>query len=281
MANDNEAGLVAYLKANRAFMAPVVEQAVDLLDLKGRHRILDVGTGGGGGLVALARAAGAQARVLGVDRNESALALAVRHAEEEGVLGQVHTEAADLLQVAARAAEGDRFDAIWASDVIWPGNVEDPAAAVARLADALSPGGVFALFTSNYYSSTFLPGHARLERQLLTASELDWNIPADGPHHYARHVHWMTAAGLRDIRLDVLPRTGFPADADPAIRPYLENAVWPQLLAGARARGKEAGMTEEDIARAEALLTPGHPEYVADEPGYHMIHPTLLVTGRR
>ncbi|MEZ3179586.1 methyltransferase domain-containing protein [Streptomyces pimonensis] len=281
MANVDEAGLTTYLRTNRAFMAPVVERAVGLLGLKGRHRILDVGTGAGGGLVALARAAGEQARVLGVDRNESALALALRHAQEENVLGQVRTETADLLQVAARASGEDRFDAIWASDVIWPGNVEDPAAAVARLAGALSPDGVLALFTSNYYSSTFLPGHTRLERQLLTASELDWGIPADGPEHYARHVHWMTAAGLHDVRLHVLPRVGFPADADPAVRPYLEKVVWPQLLAGARARGRDAGMTKEDIARAEALLTPGRPEYVVDEPGYYLIHPTLLVTGRR
>lgn len=281
MANVDDAGLITYLRANRAFMTPVVERAVGLLDLAGSRLVLDVGTGGGGGMVALARAAGEQARVLGVDRNESALALARQHAEDEGVLGQVHTENADLLQIAARAYEGDRFDAIWASDVIWPGNVEDPAAAVARLAEALTSGGVLALFTSNYYSSTFLPGHARLERQLFTASELDWEIPADGPKHYARHVHWMTAAGLHDLRLHVLPRIGFPANTDPAVRPYLEDVVWPQLLAGARSRGVEAGMTKEDIARAEALLTPGDPEYVVDEPGYYLIHPTLLVTGRR
>ncbi|WP_186781630.1 MULTISPECIES: cyclopropane-fatty-acyl-phospholipid synthase family protein [unclassified Streptomyces] len=281
MADVDEAGLITYLTTNRAFMAPTVEQAVGLLDLAGSRRVLDVGTGAGGGMVALARAAGEQARVLGVDRNESALALARRHAADEGVLHQVRTEAADLLEVAAKASEEGRYDAIWASDAIWPGNVEDPASAVAQLAEALVPGGVLALFTSNYYSSTFLPGHARLERQLLTASELDWGIPADGPHHYARHLHWLTAAGLRDLRLHVLPRIGFPADSDPAVRPYLEDVVWPQLLAGARSQGTEAGMTRKDLARAEALLTPGNPEYVVDEPGYYLVHPALLVTGLR
>ncbi|MFD4985473.1 class I SAM-dependent methyltransferase [Streptomyces sp. NPDC058374] len=281
MADVDEAGLITYLTTNRAFMTPAVEQAVGLLDLAGSRRVLDVGTGAGGGLVALARAAGEQARVLGVDRNESALTLARQHAADAGVLHQVHTEAADLLQVAARASEKGRYDAVWASDAIWPGNVEDPAAAVTRLAEALAPGGVLALFTSNYYSSTFLPGHARLERQLLTASELDWGVPADGPHHYARHLHWLTAAGLRDLRLHVLPRIGFPVDTDPTVRPYLEDVVWPQLLAGARCQGREAGMTGEDLARAEVLLTPGNPEYVVDEPGYYLVHPALLVTGRR
>jgi SAM-dependent methyltransferase len=274
--------LVTYLLNNRAFFAPVVEQAVGTLGLAGRTRILDAGTGAGGGLVALARAAGPQAHVLGVDRNADVLELALRHAEEEGIAARVSTQAADLLgMLTETAASGDAFDAIWASDVVWPGNFVDPAAAVALMARALAPDGVLALLTSNYYQSMFLPGRSRLERKLRTASELNWELPGDGPTHYERHVHWMTAAGLRDVRLRVLPRTGFPVDADPAVRPYLEGVVWPELLAAARARGAEAGMSEEDIARTEELLTPGSPDYLLDEPGYYAVHPALLVTGRR
>lgn len=281
MAHGEEVGLITYLQVNRAFIAPVVERAVARLGLEERRRVLDVGTGAGGGLVALARAAGPEGRLLAVDRNEDALALARRQAEAEGVLDRVRFEPADLSQVAAEAAGGDRFDAIWAGDVIWPGNVPDPGRAVAELADSLAPGGVLALFTSNYYNATFLPGHAQLERRLLTASELNWGIPADGPDHYARHVHWMRAAGLTDVRLHVLPRIGFPVDDDPTVRPYLERIVWPELLAAARSRGREAGMSDDDLARVEALLRPGGPEYVVDEPGYYLVHPALLVTGVR
>jgi hypothetical protein len=31
----------------------------------------------------------------------------------------------------------------------------------------------------------------------------------------------------------------------------------------------------------ERLLTPGNPQYVVDKPGYFVMHPTVLATGRR
>ncbi|WP_255308316.1 SAM-dependent methyltransferase [Streptomyces marincola] len=275
-------GLHGYLLSNRAFSAPAVEQAVRAMDLRGRRHLLDAGTGAGGGLVALARAAGPDAHVLGVDANPDVLALADEHAKAEGVADRVSTRAADLLDVLAEAAAGDgAFDAIWASDVIWPGNVPDPAAAVAALAGALAPGGVAGIFTSNYYQSMFLPGYSRLQNKLRIASELNWGIPGEGSAHYERHVHWAVAAGLRDVRVRVFPRIGFPTDEDPAVRAYLETVVWPELKEAATTRGADAGMSAAEIEQAVGLLTPGGPDYVLDEPGYYVVHPTLLVTGLR
>ncbi|APU16460.1 MULTISPECIES: hypothetical protein [Actinoalloteichus] len=40
-------------------------------------------------------------------------------------------------------------------------------------------------------------------------------------------------------------------------------------------------MIDEEIAEAEALLTPGSPRYVLDEAGYYLVHPTILASGRR
>lgn len=274
--------ITAYLLANRAFVAPTVEQAVGALELAGRTRLLDAGTGAGGGLVALARAGDPAARVLGVDRNPQALALARAHAEEARVASRVETREGDLLEVLAEAsAPGEGFDAIWASDVVWPGNFADPAAAVGALAGALSPGGVLALFSSNYYQAQFLPGHSRLQQKLRTASELNWGLPGGGPTHYERHVHWAVAAGLRNVRVRVLPRVAFPVDDDPTARPYLERVVWPELLEAARKKGREAGMDDGELELAEALLTPGGDRYLLDEPGYYLVHSMLLVTGAR
>ncbi|AUS77037.1 class I SAM-dependent methyltransferase [Actinoalloteichus sp. AHMU CJ021] len=275
-------GLVTYLLSNRAFVAPAVERAVETLGLSGRRRLLDAGTGAGGGLVALARAAGPDSEVLGVDLNPDVLSLARTHAEEEGVADRVRLRAGDLLATLDEATgSGVAFDAIWGSDVVWPGNFEDPAAVVAAMAGALAPDGVLGLFTSNYYQSMFLPGHARLQRALRTASELNWGLPGGGERHYDRHVHWMVAAGLRDIRVQVFPRVAFPVDDDPTARPYLERVVWPELLEAARSRGAEAGLGDEDIRLLGTLLTPGGQGYVLDDPGYYLVHPTLLVTGRR
>lgn len=282
MAEIKTTGLVSYLLSNRAFVAPAVAQAVAAMDLHGRARLLDAGTGAGGGLVALARAAGPQSRVLGIDLNPDVLGLARAHAESEGVSGQTDVRAADLRDVLGDAADsGTGFDAIWAGDLVWPGNFDDPGAVVEQAARALAPGGVLGLFTSNYYQAMFLPGHSRLERALRTASELNWGLPSSGSQHYERHAHWLTAAGLRDVRVRAFPRVGSPIDADPTVRPYLENAVWPEQLESARACGADAGLSPEDIAEVERLLTPGGPDYIADTPGYYLVHPTLLATGRR
>lgn len=53
MAEIQKTGLVPYLVSNRAFVAPAVEQAVAAMDLHGRARVLDAGTGAGGDLAAL------------------------------------------------------------------------------------------------------------------------------------------------------------------------------------------------------------------------------------
>jgi SAM-dependent methyltransferase len=272
---DALAALTAYLHTNREFVAPAVEEAVRSLRVPDGARVLDAGTGAGGGLVALANAA-ADVRVLAVDLNPAVIELAAEHATRSDVHSGVTYRTANLLDVTAEAT----FDVIWASDLVWPGNFDDPADTVRRLAAALTPDGVLALFYSNYYQSMFLPGHSRLERALRTASELRWGLPGDGPTHYERHVAWLVAAGL-NVELRVFPRIGFPVDADPSVRPYLESAVWPELRRSAASHGRAAGMSDADIATATELLTPGGPRYVLDDPGYYLVHPTILATGRR
>lgn len=276
--SDDVAALVAYLRTNRAFVAPAVDQAVRSLRIADGARVLDAGTGAGGGLVALARAA-ADVRVVAVDLNPAVLDLAAEHAEHLGVDGQVTLRTADLHAVLDESA--GEFDVIWASDLVWPGNFEDPADTVRRMAATLAPDGVLALFYSNYYQAMFLPGHSRLERALRTASELRWGLPGAGPTHYERHVGWLGEAELRDVQLRVFPRVGFPVDADPAVRAYLEQAVWPDLRQSATSHGRAAGMSDVDVEAAMELLTPGSSRYVLDDPGYYVVHPTILATGRR
>jgi tRNA A58 N-methylase Trm61 len=166
--------LIAYLTTNRNFLAPAFAQAVAALDLPDGARVLDAGTGAGGALPPLARAVGPGGSVVAIDLNPATVAIAADYAAQAGLAGNVTLQTADLtdLLTAAAAPSGERFDAIWASDVVWPGNFADPAATVSLFAQALKPGGVVALFYSNYNQSTFPPGYPRLERLLRTASEL-------------------------------------------------------------------------------------------------------------
>ncbi|MEV3963351.1 class I SAM-dependent methyltransferase [Nocardia sp. NPDC050193] len=263
-----------YLLANREFMAPLVAAAVAELGIPAGARVLDVGTGAGGALPALASTG---ARVEAIDLAPGVVALAREYANESAVAENVSVRQVDLHDVLA--TEGDGYDAIWAGEVIWPGNFDDPAAVTAGLAGLLKPGGTLGLFYSGYYRATFLPGYSRWERLIGAASLRRWGLPEEGPHHHDRHVGWLRATGLADIDLIVVPRTGFGTDPD--VRAYLESVVWPEHLISLRECGSQVGATAEDLAGIEALLDPAGGRYVLDEPGYHLVHPGILVTGRR
>ncbi len=220
---DLDPALVRYLVTNRDFCAPAVAAAVAALDLPSGARVLDAGTGAGGALAPLARATGHSGSVLGVDLNPGVVALAADHSGEAADLRD-----ADLRDVLAH----ETFDAIWASDVVWPGNFDDPGAVVVAMVGALRPGGTVALLSSGYYRATFLPGYARLEL------------------------------------------------GDPAVRAYLEGTVWPEMRQSATEHGHDAGLTGADLDQLAALTTPGVSGYVADEPGFHVVQPAVLTTGR-
>jgi SAM-dependent methyltransferase len=259
----------AYLTTNRDFCAPSVAAAIDALDVPSGARVLEIGPGAGGALALLAAAAGSGGSVLAVDRDPAVAALAAAHA---GDVAEVRT--ADALDVVA----DESFDLIWASDVVWPGNFADPSAAVGTLVSGLRPGGTLALLSSGYYHAMFLPGHSRLELLARLASFRRWRLPVDGPHQHDRHLAWLLATGATDTAVRVLPRVGFLDE--PAVRGYLAGTVWPEIRQSVAEHGAEVGLTVDDLERLDALTTPGGPNYVVDEPGYHVVQPAVLTTGR-
>lgn len=248
----------------------MVAEAIAALDVPVGARVLDIGPGAGGALPLLAAAAGPTGSVLGVDLNPAVVPLAAEHA---GPVADVR--AGNALEV----LDDERFDLIWAGDVVWPGNFADPGATVAALIRGLRPGGTLALLTSGYYRASFLPGYGRLGLLVRLVSFLRSRLPADGPRQHDRLLGWVHTAGASDPAVRVLPRIGFPDE--PAVRSYLQGAVWPEMRRSAAEHGHEVGLTDTDLADLTALTTPGGPRYVVDEPGYHVVQPALLVTARR
>lgn len=272
---------IDYLALNREFTAGVMGPAVSALtpERDGPWRVLDAGTGTGGALpelIELARGSGGSVLAVDLDADAAEVARTLTVTLDAGDLAEVRV--ADLREVVREArASGELFDVIWAADVVWPAAFGDPDAVVAELAGALAPGGVLGLFTANYYQSMFLPGHSRIERLIRTASELTWGIPSDGPAHYERLGAWMRQAGLEDVRLRVLPVAG--PMTDPVVRGYVEQIVWPEMRHAVAARGRAAGMSDDDVARAGELLDPGSPTYAGRDPDGYAVAPMLLWTG--
>jgi 23S rRNA (cytosine1962-C5)-methyltransferase len=135
---------------NRAFIAGLARDA----------RVIDLYCYSGGFAVAAARAAAAS--VIGVDRSEGALALALRAAERNGVAGVCEFHRGEVFaEAAARAAAGDRFDIVIADPPAFARTRRDVPAALrgyrklARLAAGLiAPGGFVFLASCSHNVGT-------------------------------------------------------------------------------------------------------------------------------
>lgn len=77
-------------------------------------------------------------------------------------------------------------------------------------------------------------------------------------------------------------RASFPVGRDErAVRAYLENAVWPDFRQSATDLGTAVGLSAAELQNISELLAPLHARYVVNQPGYYVVHPSLLITGRR
>ena len=116
---------------------PAYQQAVDLLALRAGDVVLDVGTGTGRALPALAGAVGPGGRVLGLDLTPDMLA-AARKAGRDTLATLVIADARRLPVADASA------DAVFAAGLV--NHLPDPAAGLAELARVTRPGGRLAIF---------------------------------------------------------------------------------------------------------------------------------------
>jgi len=259
-----------------------VAAAVGQLGLRTGGMTLDVGTGGGLALPALAKAVGRRGRVHAIDVDEQVLAMARRRADASGAGGRIYTE---VQRVEALIERGPRqqFDAIWAADVLWPNYFPDPYIIVRGLVDLLKPGGTLGVFTANWYASRFLPARLRLESRLQAANALRWQVPADGDgRHHEQAGGWLHAAGLTNVRATLHPIAGSQgAPQWAAWRRYLEVGVWPDYLASADSYGGKVGLSVEELGQLRRWLDPSHRDYLPLQPGYLAFQPAMLWVGSR
>jgi ubiquinone/menaquinone biosynthesis C-methylase UbiE len=186
--------------------AVVWEALHDALAARPGATVLDIGGGTGGFAV---RVAELGHPVTVVDPSPDALAILARRAEERGVSDRVTGVQGDVATLDTGAA-GVAPDVVLAHGLLEV--VDDPAAALEKIAGALPAGGLLSLLVAQRHAAVLaraMTGHFPQARELLDSPETE-------PHRYtaAEVTSMLTAAGFApptlhatQVFVDLVPST--------------------------------------------------------------------------
>ncbi|MGD9959628.1 class I SAM-dependent methyltransferase [Nocardioides sp.] len=182
-----------------------------VLDGDGHKDVLDIGGGTGGFAV---RVAELGHRVVVVDPSPDALAALGRRAQERGVPDRVtghQGDASSLLDVVAPGSA----DVVLCHGVLE--YVDDPAAALASIAEVLRPGGTLSLLVSQRHAAVIaraMAGHFQQARALLDDDTIGAATSIGGRGTGRRFT--------RDELLTLLPAAGFTLSTIHGVRVFAD-----------------------------------------------------------
>ncbi len=213
----------------RTYATPdVVEQrrrTRELLDVRPGERVLDVGTGPGQLLEALAEAAGRSGTAVGTDPSPAMAAMARERCGDRAVVHQGGVDGPGSLP------DGP-FDALTCTQVME--YVPDVPAALREFARVLRPGGRVLVLDTDWDSAVWHVSDRDRHRRVMDA----WDDHLAHPRLPCTLGPLLREAGFDDVRVDVIP---------------LLNPVWdPETFSGG-------------MVRMIAGYVPGHRGVTADE----------------
>ncbi|MGH8271877.1 MAG: methyltransferase domain-containing protein [Gammaproteobacteria bacterium] len=167
-------------------------------------RVLDAGCGNGAVTLRIAACAGATGRVTGLDRDAEMIRLACDEAKARSLA--VEFRHGDIEH---GAGIGEGYDLVYARLLL--SHLGDPAAALARLAAALRPGGVLAVEDVDFQGHFCHPASPAFERYVAWYEAAAIMRGAD-PRIGRRLLDMLTGAGLRDVKLRVVLPTFHEGD---------------------------------------------------------------------
>lgn len=247
----------------------------------GAERAVDIGCGGGGMTLALARALVPGGEVVAVDGEQALLdAVRARLDQESSTLAPVHLVRASLEDGAELAQVGGGADLVWASAVVH--HTADQQATTDALAALLRPGGRLALVEGGLPAS-HLPwdvgvGPPGLEER-LTSAQHRWFAGMRGALAGVRRMPygWGTAlqrAGLVDVSIHstLFERTAPLATQD------REHVLEKFAHRVESARGAEL-LDPEDLAAWDRLLDPGDECWLGNRDDLFVLEARSVHTG--
>lgn len=262
--------LIHKLDATDSLRAPVIRQALQLLELQEGSAGLDAGCGTGSHAMLLADAVGPGGRVTGLELSPELVDHAKAMAARSKLEGRIEFRQGDLRSL---PFTDGHFDWAWSVDCVGHVSIGDPLAGLRELARVVRPGGLVALLF--YSSQVLLPGHPQLEARFnATASAMTALGDGRSPDvHFMRALGWFRAAGLAEPTARTVAGT-VHAPLDDAARRALIS------LFGMLWEEGQSRMGEADREEYQRLADPDSPDFILASPDYCAFFTYSVFSGR-
>jgi SAM-dependent methyltransferase len=223
-------------------MRPTSGSLLDRLDLRDGLACLDVGCGGGDMTVEIAQRVSPHGRVVGVDLDDVALALARGESAERGV-ANVEFHRGDVHDAAPVAA----FDVVYARFLLT--HLRDPAAAVRSFFASLRPGGTVAVEDIDFTGHFTYPDSAASRRYQELYCAIVRRRGAD-PDIGPRLPSLLKSAGFERIETTAVQPIGMEGEVKLMNPVTMENIADAVLQEGLATRAEIDDLVEELYAIA-------------------------------
>ncbi len=247
---------------------PLMQAMIDALQLPAGSQGLDVGCGIGLQTRILAKVAGPQGHVTGLDASPALLEVARALAGQEDFGQQVNFQEGDWNQL---PFENGTVDWVWSADAAGYA-AREPVPVIRELARVIRPGGRLVL--AYWSSQTLLPGYPALEARLNAsrAGIAPFSMDAQPEAHFMRTLGRMQAAGLSSLWAGTFVHSVF-APLEESLREALID------LLQMRWEGAEADLSPGDWSAYQQISQPGSPGFILDQPGYHAFFTYSVFSG--
>jgi SAM-dependent methyltransferase len=273
METNSEPQYATYITAYNRFMQPALKDAINIFCPPPGSKGLDAGCGPGDLFELFAEKITDTGKLIAADLSRAHL----KEAAERSInLKPILVMTEPLNLSLPLPFDTDSFDWVWCADVLWSSSFYNPLSVIQEFARVIRPGGRVAIFCNGWQRTLLLPGHRHLEFELVRVSDLILR-PAkstDQKVDIEYMAGWLREAGLINVAISAHTVSYSWPLPEPA-RPYIDCVLSEDYLPALDA----SAYSEAEKKNIRPLLTPGHINYIADQPHYFCCKTGILAVG--
>jgi SAM-dependent methyltransferase len=274
METTNEPQYAEYITAHNNFMQPALRAVIDKFCPPPGSKGLDAGCGTGDLFELLAEKITADGKVFAGDLSRDHLQKA---AERASNIKSIEMMMEPLDMSLPLPFDTDSLDWVWCGGVLWSSSFMSPLSVVKEFARITRPGGRIAIFWNGWQRTLLLSGHRHLEFELVRASDLILRpaLSTDPKVDFEYVAGWLKEAGL--VNVEVSAHTvSYSSPLPDHAKPYVDSVLSEDYIAALEV----SAYSENEKENIRSLLTPGHANYVPDQPHYFCCKTGILAIGQ-